>query len=146
MKYQIPAVLWLVVLAVSGVSPAIAGELAVTIDGVKKPSGTLVVTLMTEAGWDRTEKSIRVETVAAQSAIDGKGRVTVKFADIPEVSYAVGVIHDENDNHKLDTGLMGIPKEGWGNSNNPKVWRKPYFSEVRVDVGAAPVPIVIKLN
>jgi len=143
MKYQIPAVLWLVVL---GVSPAFAGELAVSIDGVKKTSGTLVVTLMDEAAWDGKGKSIQVQTVAAQSAIDGKGRVTVKFVDVPEGSYAVGVIHDENDNHKLDTGLMGIPKEGWGNSNNPKVWRKPYFSEVKVNVGAAPLPIVIHLH
>ena len=143
MKYHIPAVLWLVVL---GVSPALAGELAVTIDGVKKPSGTLVVTVMNEAAWDGKARPILVETVAAQSAIDGKGRVTVKFADVPEGSYAVGVIHDENDNHKLDTGLMGIPKEGWGNSNNPKVWRKPYFSEVKVNVGAAPLPIMIHLH
>ena len=143
MKHRISALLWLVIF---GVGPALAGELAVTIDGVKKTSGTLVVTLMNEAGWDGKDQPILVENVAAQSAIDGKGRVTVKFADLPEGSYAVGVIHDVNDNHKLDTGLMGIPTEGWGNSNNPKVWRKPYFSEVKVNVGAAPVPILIHLH
>ena len=89
--------------------PCPCGELAVTIDGVKKTSGTLVVTLMNEAAWDGKDKPILVESVAAQSAIDGKGRVTVKFADLPEGSYAVGVIHDVNDNHKLDTGVDGHP-------------------------------------
>src|SRR6187551_2639635 len=91
MKHRISALLWLVIF---GVGPALAGELAVTIDGVKKTSGTLVVTLMNEAGWDGKDQPILVENVAAQSAIDGKGRLTVKFADLPEGSYAAGVIHD----------------------------------------------------
>jgi uncharacterized protein (DUF2141 family) len=32
--------------------------------------------------------------------------------------YALKVFHDENANQKLDTNIMGIPKEKWGVSNN----------------------------
>jgi len=32
--------------------------------------------------------------------------------------YAIIVLHDENRNDKMDTGFMGIPKEGYGCSNN----------------------------
>ena len=33
--------------------------------------------------------------------------------------YAVSVIHDENDNRKLDRNFVGIPTEGIGFSRNP---------------------------
>ena len=144
MKYLIAALLSL--MTIGAINTARAGELAVMIDGVKKASGMLLVAVMSEAAWDGKDKPLAVRKVAAQEAIDGKGQITVKFADLAEGSYAVAVIHDVNGNHKLDTGLMGIPTESYGNSNNPKVWRKPYFSEVKVDVGAAPVPIVIHLH
>lgn len=44
--------------------------------------------------------------------------------DLPPGEYALSVIHDENDNGKLDT-FLGIPKEGFGFSNNPKVYFGP---------------------
>ena len=34
----------------------------------------------------------------------------------------MAVIHDENMNGKLDTHLLGIPKEGYGFSNDAKVF------------------------
>lgn len=39
------------------------------------------------------------------------------FEDIPEGVYAVSVLHDENDNGKMDTNFIGIPKEDYGCSN-----------------------------
>ena len=43
---------------------------------------------------------------------------------LPPGRYAVVVLHDENSNKKLDTNLIGIPKEGHGVSNNPKPKRR----------------------
>ena len=40
------------------------------------------------------------------------------FTDLPPGTYAVSVIHDENNHHKMDTNFMGIPKEAYGTSNN----------------------------
>ena len=42
------------------------------------------------------------------------------FEDIPPGTYALAVVHDENMNGKLDTNLLGIPKEGYGFSNDAK--------------------------
>ena len=42
------------------------------------------------------------------------------FEDIAPGTYALAVIHDENMNGKLDTNLLGIPKEGYGFSNDAK--------------------------
>jgi uncharacterized protein (DUF2141 family) len=46
---------------------------------------------------------------------------TVLFEHLPYGTYAVSIMHDENNNGKLDTNFIGIPKEGVGVSNNPKI-------------------------
>jgi uncharacterized protein (DUF2141 family) len=51
------------------------------------------------------------------------------FVDIPPGTYALVVVHDENMNGKLDTKWLGIPKEGYGFSNDAKgVLGAPSFS------------------
>ncbi len=40
------------------------------------------------------------------------------FKDIKSGTYAVKYFHDENSNDVLDNNWMGIPKEGFGFSNN----------------------------
>lgn len=42
------------------------------------------------------------------------------FLDIPPGTYALAVIHDENMNGKLDTNRLGIPREGYGFSNDAR--------------------------
>lgn len=42
------------------------------------------------------------------------------FEDIPPGTYALAVVHDENMNGKLDANWAGIPKEGYGFSNDAK--------------------------
>ena len=49
----------------------------------------------------------------------GKGTYKGSF-EIPPGTYAIGVYIDENDNEKLDTNFLGIPKEQYGFSNNAK--------------------------
>lgn len=52
------------------------------------------------------------------------GQATETF-QLPAGKYAVAVIHDENGNHKLDRSFLGIPKEGFGFANNPRVFMSP---------------------
>lgn len=47
------------------------------------------------------------------------GEVTrCTFEGVAPGTYAVAVVHDENDNGKLDTNFFGAPSEGYGVSNN----------------------------
>nr|WP_314443610.1 DUF2141 domain-containing protein [uncultured Sphingomonas sp.] len=49
-------------------------------------------------------------------------------------TYALLVVHDENRNGKLDM-MMGIPREGFGFSNNPAMKpRAPKWEEIRFTV------------
>ena len=47
------------------------------------------------------------------------------FENIPEGTYAVSIFHDENNNDKLDSNFIGIPKEDYGCSNNAKGFMGP---------------------
>ena len=40
------------------------------------------------------------------------------FTRLKKGNYAVAIIHDENKDGELNTNFMGIPKEGFGFSNN----------------------------
>jgi uncharacterized protein (DUF2141 family) len=54
--------------------------------------------------------------------------------DVPAGRYALSVFHDENANRKLDT-LAGIPKEGFGFSQNPKIrFGPPRFDKVSMEL------------
>jgi uncharacterized protein (DUF2141 family) len=107
-----------------------AGELTVTITDIRAAQGSLMVSLVnSDAGWNSQAKPVAARKVAAE-----KGEMQLKFSDLPAGSYAVQVMHDENDNNKLDTNFLGIPSEGYGFSNNPHVMRRATFDEARFEL------------
>lgn len=56
--------------------------------------------------------------------------MTVIFKDVPAGTYGASAVHDENVNGKMDTGMMGIPKEGFGFSNDAMgMFGPPKFKE-----------------
>ena len=58
---------------------------------------------------------------------------TILTFDVAPGEYAVAVHHDANANGKLDANFLGIPKEGYGVSNDARpTFRAPKFSEARV--------------
>jgi uncharacterized protein (DUF2141 family) len=60
---------------------------------------------------------------------------TILSFDLVPGAYAVAVHHDANSNGRLDTNFLGIPKEGYGVSNDarPKL-RAPRFDEARLTI------------
>lgn len=45
--------------------------------------------------------------------------------------HGIALFHDLNDNGKLDKTMVGIPKEPYAFSNNPKAkWEKPTFPDI----------------
>lgn len=118
-----------------------AGELTVTITDIREAHGTLSVAVVnSDAGWNN-----QVKPVAFQKVTAAKGEITLKFADLPDGKYAVQVMHDQNDNGKLDTNFVGIPSEGYGFSNNPNVMRRARFDEAQFElVGDATISVRLR--
>ena len=69
------------------------------------------------------------------------------FEDIPPGTYALAVIHDENMNGKLDTNWLGIPKEGYGFSNDAKaLLGAPSFSAASFKYDGQTIDLTISLH
>jgi uncharacterized protein (DUF2141 family) len=85
--------------------------------------------------------SVYAEPGAGFPTDQSKAKVSVKaaikdqqalceFADLTPGVYAVTMLHDENDNGKIDTDWMGIPKEGYGATRDAKgIMGPPKFKD-----------------
>ena len=100
----------------SGISTTTAQEetfnLTVNISGLSSNKGTLMVGI-----YNKKEHFLNKQFKGDLAKIENKKSVVV-FKNLPKGEYAVSFIHDENDNKKMDTNFIGIPKEDYGCSNN----------------------------
>ncbi len=103
----------------------------ISIANLRNNKGHVLISLFRDGNGypDAAEKAIR------------KGRVVVKenkawilFTGLPAGNYGVAILHDENDDQKMNTSSLGIPKEGYGFSNNvmgafgPPSYKKASFN------------------
>ncbi len=63
---------------------------------------------------DRPEQAV----MTRRTAIAPDRSAACVFEDVPPGEYALSAYHDENANDELDRNFLGIPKEGYGFSNN----------------------------
>lgn len=89
--------------------------LVVQVRGLRNANGLLLVLVFNSArGFpDKPDKALRSQIVGLTAT-----EQTVSFTGLEPGEYAVSFVHDENSNHKLDVNFLGIPKEGFGTSNN----------------------------
>jgi uncharacterized protein (DUF2141 family) len=86
------------------------GLLTVTISGLNNDRGNVKIGLFnSEASWDDKEKKF----AGAQLNIANRKAVWV-LKDIPYGQYAIKFFHDENNDDKLNTNVIGMPKETYG--------------------------------
>lgn len=124
-------------------NPVSAGTIEVCIDNIRSSDGTVGVALFnTKKGFpDKSERAIKGKSVPA-----GK-QCIVLFKNVPYGTYAVSVLHDENGNGKMDKAFLGIPKEGFGTSNNPKLkMGPPSFSDSQFDLAEQKMTLNINMK
>ena len=108
-------------------------DCTVQITGLKSNSGKCIVYIYKDKKGFPTEPKYAVATTTA--LIKDSKALTV-FKGISSGEYAISVVHDENDNGKLDTNFLGIPKEGIGTSNNAKgTLGPPSYEDSRFAIG-----------
>lgn len=119
--------------------------LTVHVTGARNAKGNIRVALFRDAKGFPNDTSHAIHTQAAD--IDPQtSSAQVVFADLPDGVYAVSVFHDENMNEKLDKNFVGVPKEGYGASNNPKKrMGPPTFDETKFQLSGTEQSVEIKL-
>ena len=62
---------------------------------------------------------------------------TIIFKNLPVGDYAVAILHDRNSDGKCNKNLFGIPKEGYGFSNNCKpILSAPSFKCTKINLSS----------
>lgn len=119
-----------------------AADLAVCIDGIRSADGhVLLLAAASESAWDGAGEPTAVRRVPA--ATDS---IEIVITDLAPGRYAIQVMHDANDNGELDSNVVGMPIEGYGFSNNPRLMRKARFEEAAFELPEAGSAIRIKIN
>ena len=120
------------------------GLLTVKLIGFRSDKGQVCVSLFnTVKGFPgKYDQAYKI----ARSPIKGK-QATLEFTDLSYGIYAVRVLHDENSNNKMDTNFIGIPKEGFSVSNNPKGLMGPStFDDAKFELNSASKFIEINIK
>lgn len=119
---------------ITGPSNAPVGTASVelTIAGLRSAKGMVRACLTANPRFfpycDKDPASLKASVAAGPQAV-------LHFARVASGDYAMTVLHDENSNLKADM-FLGIPREGVGFSENPKLGMKaPSFDAARFRVG-----------
>jgi uncharacterized protein (DUF2141 family) len=105
-------------------------------------TGTVEISLFDSAATFMQEPYLQ-----ESGTVDASGFFEVEFVALPEGEYAVVVVHDANDNGKLDNGFFGFGSEDYGFSNNVRPWLgRPGFDAVKFRVDRPGVVVEIDLD
>lgn len=115
-------------------APGLTGQVVVDVVGCHDDWGQLLAALYASAdGFPGDRAKAFAHVVAPVHA----GRATVVFDQAPAGPFAVVVLHDEDSDFKMATGLFGIPTEGYGFSRDARgSFGPPSFDDSRLTLGA----------
>lgn len=121
---------------------ASAADVTIEIKNVESSEGQINVAVYdNEAGLNEgsSYRAIR------QAAVEGT--MEIVFKDMPAGEYGVMLYQDLNGNEKLDSNLLGIPKEPWSASLlGRSVFGKPGWADINFKLPDAGDRISIDMN
>ncbi len=144
LKYIISTIIIIASLSTIGQTQVIKGSLKVVVKNMKNNSGQVGFFLFNSADAfpTHTEKALLSGFV---KIIGNTAEYT--FTNVPVGTYAVYVFHDEDNNKKLNTNFIGMPKEGIGVSNNAKGhFGPPKYNDAKFDFNKQDQTISISLS
>ncbi len=108
---MVQKLLFLLLFCVAGIGSWAQVVLTVEISDIRSSTGVIHLEL---------SNNNKGQIAAISKNISNKKCIFV-IENLQPGKYAFKFIHDENINDKLDTNWLGIPKEGFGFSNNPSM-------------------------
>lgn len=129
-------------LLVPGLSLAELPGIDVRVSHVVPAEGTVEVSVFHSA------ESFMKEPYLQQSGKPSEnGSFETRFVGLPDGDYAIVVVHDANDNGKLDSGFLGFGGENYGYSNQVKPWfTRPEFDDVKISVTVPNTVVEVDLD
>lgn len=88
--------------------------LDVQIKNIRNTKGQLCIAIFADQSGFKAEKSIWEMKYCKKELATGELRIRIP---IKKGRYGLSVLDDENENGKMNYGMLGIPREGFGFSN-----------------------------
>lgn len=119
-------------------------KLEIKINGARTNNGYILLSLFNASDGfpDKNNKAYR----KLQLTLNNNATVA-EFKGLPVGEYAVAILHDENNDQKMNTNWVGWPKEGFGFSNNAMgMFGPPSFNKAKVEYKGGVKVIEIQLK
>lgn len=109
--------------------------LTVKVENLRNSKGVVQFALYNKDNSIPDEDYKKYYRLEKAKIVNGKSEIT--FKNLPKGKYAVNILHDENNNGKIDKGLL-LPKEGIGFSNYQSIGlrNRPNFSKASFELNA----------
>jgi uncharacterized protein (DUF2141 family) len=136
---------WLVAIAAVVLSVRVqAADLRIHLVGLRNTQGSLRLSL-----YDSAETFLQADERLANVKIARiwSNPMLICFASLPPGTYAVTVHHDENNDGHINRNLLGLPREGYGFSNDAQgTLGPPSFAKAAVTLAQIDEVITITLR
>ncbi|MBE7634864.1 DUF2141 domain-containing protein [Tenacibaculum finnmarkense genomovar ulcerans] len=127
-----PKIILTVFFILTGILNSISQEkhtITVYFEGMKSDKGNLYVAIYNH------KKDFLKEPIKGKIIKISDKKATLVFENMIAGTYAISTFHDVNDNKKMDTNFIGIPKEPIGISNDAKGFMgPPKYKDAKFDV------------
>jgi uncharacterized protein (DUF2141 family) len=121
-----------------------SSNLRINLQGIRNNKGVILLSLFSSAdGYpsdaSKADQKIRMPVKKLQ--------VPIVFKNIKPGKYAIALLHDEDEDGKTATTFLGLPKEGYGFSNNVMgLAGPPSYQKASFIVPASGTEILIKVR
>jgi len=102
--------------------------ITVVIENVLSDGGTIM------GGLHTSDTFMKGEGVVNAMAPATTGEVTITFENVTPGTFAIMVMHDANDNQRMDMEANGMPKESYGTSGEMNLFGPPNFDSAKFEV------------
>lgn len=109
--------------------------ITVEIDNIKTNTGQIIISAYTSEK-EYTDNPKHFFKFDKKNVQNGKLKCIIR--DLPPGKYTFSLLDDNNKNDKMDYNFVGLPKEGYGFSNNlkPSIKGAPNFTECLLNISS----------
>ena len=94
-----------------------AASITLNIKNLRNENGSIRIAIWDQAQGFPGDYTTSIEQVSIPATKDA----TYTLENVKAARYAIAVFHDANNDEDLNQNRLGIPKEGFGFSNNPRI-------------------------
>lgn len=115
-----------------------AGTVRLELSGLQDATGNIYIAVYDSDDTWLGDETVQGRKVVIAEALDGE--LVVAELQLPQGEYAISIYYDRNNNGKLDTNFIGIPKEPVALSNNARPrFGPPKYKDAVFTLGGEPV-------